>query len=77
MKNNREVSYKFLESVTGFGDSILIPITGIKHISVKYTTGWEIHINGGEEFDLVECFGKDDDKLNRRFEQIKKIIEAA
>jgi hypothetical protein len=69
---------KFLETITPLGDSILIPIDQIRHVVIKYTTGWGIHIIGlGEDsFDLSEHFQKDGDKATRRFEQIKKIIEA-
>ena len=69
---------KFLESITGFGDSILVPIDEIAHIVIKYTNGWEINIvgKGNDGFDLLECFQKDEDKATRRFEYIKKIIEA-
>ena len=67
---------KFLETITAFGDNILIPIDRIKFISVKYINGWEIHIDGGEDFDLIECFGKEEDKATIRYEKIKNIIEA-
>lgn len=68
---------KFLETITAFGDDILIPIDQIKFISIKYVTQWEIHINGGEQFDIVECFGEKEDEATKRYEIIKKIIEAA
>jgi hypothetical protein len=68
---------KFLETITAFGDNILIPIDRIQYIAIRYgVNGWEIHIVGDDEMDIVECFQKDDDKLNKRYEMIKKIIEA-
>lgn len=43
----------FLETITFFGDDVLVPIKDIKLISIKYgENGWEIRIKG-DEFDLV------------------------
>lgn len=66
---------KFLETITAFGDNILIPIDQIKYLSIRYVTDWEIHIVG-DYVDLSEHFGKDEDKATKRYEQIKKIIDA-
>lgn len=65
---------RFLETITGMGDSLLIPIDRIKFICIKYVTGWEIKIASDEEGESIECFGKDEDKATKRYEQIKKII---
>jgi hypothetical protein len=68
---------KFLETISSLGDNILIPIDRIQYIAIRYSTGgWEIHIVGDNDMDISECFGKDDDKLNKRYEMIKSIIEA-
>lgn len=68
---------KFLETIGALGDSILVPIDRIQYISIRYgTEGWEIHIVGDNDMDLAEYFGKDNDRLNARYEAIKTIIEA-
>lgn len=67
---------KFLETITFMGDTILVPIDRIRYILVRYTKGWEIHIVGDDEMDLSEHFGDDEEKLNKRFDMIKNIIEA-
>lgn len=66
----------FLETITGFGDNILVPINKINFVKWKATSsGSEINI-AGEDFDLVECF-TEEKKAQKRYDMIKKIIEAA
>lgn len=68
----------FLETITGWGDGVLVPVSKIELIWVKYgTNGWEIHIKGQGDYEWVECFEKDNEKLNKRWEQIKKILGVA
>jgi hypothetical protein len=68
---------KFLETITFLGDPILIPIDRIKFVVIKYDGGWEIKISGDNEMDLSEHFGDDQEKANKRYDEIKKIIEGA
>lgn len=66
---------RFLETVGALDDNILIPIDRIQYVSLRYREGgWQIHIVGDDKMDIVECFGKDEDRLNKRYEQIKKIL---
>ena len=66
---------KFLETITGWGDEVLVPINKIELIWIKYGEGgWEIHIKGDGQFEWVEHFGKDEDKINDGFEMIKYLL---
>lgn len=68
---------RFLESITFFGNDILIPIDRIKWIRSEYVDqAWQIKIFAEDEIDLVEYFGNDEDKLKKRYEQIKNILKA-
>lgn len=65
----------FLETITAFGYEALIPIKDIEYIWVTYSAnGWEIHIKGHDECEWIECFHKDEDKLNKRLEIIKCLL---
>ncbi len=65
----------FLETVTAFGNDVLVPIKDIKIIWITYGAhGWELHIKGQDENEWVECFEKDTDKLNFRYEMIKYLL---
>lgn len=67
---------RFLETITGFGDNILLPINRIKFISIGYKEhGWQIKIVSDEEGESIEYFEKDNDRLNIRYEQIKEILK--
>ncbi len=66
----------FLETITFLGDNILVPINRIRYIYIRHIKGWEIHIIGDNDIDLSEHFGEDNQKLNKRYEEIKKIIKA-
>lgn len=68
---------KFLETITAMGDDILIPIDKIKFISFRYETGWTINIIGYDDIELSEHFGDNEEKATKRYEMIKKIIDAA
>jgi len=66
---------RFLETITYFGDPILIPIDKIKFVKTIYKDkDYIIEIDGGEEFQLIEAFGDNIDKCDKRWEQIKKIL---
>lgn len=69
---------RFLETITFFGDYILVPIKDIQFISIKYKEGgWIINIQGKNDcFQLEECFQNDEEKLTKRYDQIKSIIGA-
>lgn len=68
---------KFLETITFFMNDLLIPIDRIKSISVMHSQeGWEIKISSDDGMETVECFHKDQDKMQKRYEQIKDIIKA-
>lgn len=65
----------FLEVNAYLGDNYLVPVKDIKSIGIKYGEhGWEIQIDGGDNFKFVECFGKDEDRLNIRYEMIKYLL---
>lgn len=69
---------RFLESITSFGNSMLVPIDKIEFINIKYGNNcWYIRIKGND-FDLEEHFPDDNDdiELNKRFDEIKDIIGA-
>jgi len=72
VKNNE---IKFLETISSFGNDILIPINRIVYISLGYVTGWEIKIISDNDGELIECFGNDEDKAYARYNIIKKIIK--
>ncbi len=68
----------FLETITFFGNDVLVPISKIELIWITHDeNGGEIHIKGEGKLEWVEFFGKDDEKLNARYEQIKKIVGGA
>ena len=77
---------KFLETISAFGYDALIPISRIKFIYITLKQSWEIRIytearNGeAKNSEWIECFENNEEgmeKLNKRFNMIKKIIEAA
>lgn len=66
---------KFLETITVFGNDVLVPIKDIKIIWITYgTNGWELHIKGQDKNEWVEHFEKNTDKLNIRYEMIKYLL---
>ena len=65
----------FLETVTTLGYDALVPVSKIEVIWTTHGQGgWEIHIKGQGNFEWVECFGGDDEKLNTRWLQIKELL---
>jgi hypothetical protein len=64
---------RFIETITGFENDVLVPIDRIKYIYVTYKESWELHIVG-DDGEWVEFFGKDNERLNRRYEAIKEIV---
>ena len=68
----------FFETITAWDYDVLVPISKIELVWIAYGEhGWEIHIKGEGDFEWVEGFEKDDDKLGKRWEQIKKILGVA
>ena len=65
---------KFLETITFLGNDALVPIDRIKYINLSYNDGYRIKITS-DDGDWEECFGKDQEKANKRYEMIKKIIK--
>jgi hypothetical protein len=66
----------FIESVTFFGNDVLIPIDRIKYITCGYyEKSYQIKIVS-DDGEWGECFGENEDKMKARYEQIKKIIQA-
>lgn len=67
---------KFLETITGLGNDVLVPISKIELIWCTYgANGWEIHIKGQEQYEWVEHFGKESERFNRRYEMIKYLLD--
>jgi hypothetical protein len=65
----------FLETITAFGYEVLVPISRIRFIYITNKENWEIHICGINEEEWVECFSmKEEDKMTKRFNQIKKLL---
>lgn len=67
----------FLETITFMGNEILVAISRIKCVYITRKEGWEIHIIEVDDNKFVECFGDDDEKLDKRYEQIKKLLGVA
>jgi hypothetical protein len=66
---------KFLETITALGNDVLVPVSQIKIIWITYgQNGWEIHIKGQDNNEWIECFEKDEKKLNVRWTMIKYIL---
>jgi hypothetical protein len=77
-KKTNDSPIRFLETITFFEYDVLVPINRITLIWITYgANGWELHIKGEGEFEWVEHFGKDEEKLNKRFAIIKEIVGAA
>lgn len=68
---------KFLETITTFGNDVLVPIDRIKHINfLAKDSGFEIIITS-DDGEWCECFTpKGEEKANQRYEIIKKLIDA-
>lgn len=67
---------RFLETLTAWGDDALVPIDKIKFAYITNKgNGWEIRIES-HDGDWAECFGGDDEKLEKRWNQIKDILNA-
>jgi hypothetical protein len=67
---------KFLETITDFGNDVLVPINRIKFVNFSYKeNGHEIQITS-EDGTWIECFEKDEKKANCRYRMIKNILEA-
>ncbi len=69
---------KFLETITFFGNDVLVPIDKIQYISMRMNNNnsWEIVIKGEGEYEWVEHFGTNSAKAQERYEMIKDIVEA-
>lgn len=65
----------FLETITVLDYDALVPINRIKFIHITYKQSWEIHIHS-DDGDWIERF-KNDDELNKRYEEIKKLLNIA
>ncbi len=67
----------FLESITFLGNDVLVPIDKITSIIFGCgEDGYKINIKGGDFFEFEEFFGRDEQKANKRYEMIKKIVRA-
>ena len=69
----------FLETITCADNDLLVRIEDIQFVYKKYSENgsWVIVIQGkNDSFKAEEYFWKDDEKLNKRYEQIKSIIGA-
>lgn len=67
---------KFLETKTIFGYEALFPISRITCIYITNKENWEIHICGGEDEEFIECFAlMNEDLLNKRFKEIKRLLQ--
>jgi hypothetical protein len=68
---------RFLETISFGINDLLIPINRIKSISAMHTQeGGEIKISSDDGIEAIECFHKDQDKMQKRYDQIKEIISA-
>ncbi len=66
---------KFLETITFLGNDALVPIDKIKYINTSYSDkSYKISITGYDG-DWVECFD-DEEKMQKRYKMIKRIIQA-
>jgi len=67
---------KFIETITIHENSALVPIDRIKVINFGcYEHGYEIIIVS-DDGEWSECFGDDDEKGQKRYDQLKQIINA-
>ena len=64
----------FLETITAMGESMLVPISSIQFILIRHREdGWAIKIQG-EYFECMEYFGDDEERLDKRYQMIKKLL---
>lgn len=64
----------FIETITFFGNSALIPIDRIKHIHTTYSDdSYKLVITSDEQVEHVECFKTDDD-LCVRYDELKLML---
>ncbi len=68
---------KFLETITNLDTEVLIPLNKIKYISRAYQDEWKIKIICDDDDAFEEGFGNDELALEVRFNEIKKLIDAA
>lgn len=69
---------KFLETITFFGNSVLVPIDRIEYVmwNISEKGIEQICIKGEGQYEWIERFDDEDD-AKKRFEQIKKIMGAS
>lgn len=64
---------RFLETITFYGNDVLVPIERIKFINLTFEKDWIIRIVS-DDGDWEEHFGKDEQAARERYARIKKVI---
>lgn len=66
---------QFIETVTAFGDDVLVPVNRIKYINYIYNNGYRIVITS-DDGSWEECFAENDEIAQFRYQEIKRILNA-